>query len=476
MALGNRGRGRWEQIQDSLRNNEQGHVLQFFEQLGEEERLELLQQVEKVDYVALRREVLRLWRPSGAGFIFKPASCTQLASTPAEKEHWRRAEELGRTAIASGHVAVITVAGGQATRLGFDHSKGMFPITPVKGKSLFQLFAEKIHAWERRCGRDIFWLILSSPTNHRETCDFFSKNGNFGLRQVHIFPQGVLPSLDRDGRLILEKKNAVAMHPDGHGGLLEALGRSGLLPMLRENGVEHLSYFQVDNPLAMPIDPAFIGFHIQQQSQFSSRCVVKKYAAEKVGVFVESDGRLRVVEYMDLSAECSCAQDASGRLRFGWANVAIHLFSLDFLEPFCHDCGWQVLPFHLSQKKIPYLNGAGHLVRPVEANGFKLERFIFDLLPRAERALLLEGRREEMFSPVKNAAGLDSVETSQRDQVRQFAEWLSKGRVDLSRDDSGLPPFFLEISPLFADTMEEFLQKWAEMPIKPAVGANFYLE
>ncbi|MDR3117262.1 MAG: UDPGP type 1 family protein [Puniceicoccales bacterium] len=470
------GKNRWEQVQEGLRHNEQGHVLQFFDQLDEEERLVLLRQVESVDYVALRREVLRLWRPSADGFTFKPASCTQLAGTLAEKERWALAGELGRDAIAAGRVAVVTVAGGQATRLGYDHSKGMFPITPVRHRSLFQLFAEKILAWERRCGLSIFWLILSSPANHAETCEFFAANGNFGLDRVHIFPQGMLPSLDRDGRLILEEKNSLAMHPDGHGGLLEALGKSGLLPRLRESGVAHLSYFQVDNPLAMPLDPAFIGFHLQSRSQFSSRCVWKKYAAEKVGVFVESDGRLRVVEYMDLPAECASALDISGQLRFGWANVAIHLFELDFLEPFCRDGGWQLLPLHLSQKKVPYLNGAGHLVRPAEANGIKLERFIFDLLPRAERSLLLEGRREEIFSPVKNAAGLDSVETSRRDQVRRFAEWLSKGKVDIIRDGEGLPPFALEISPLFADTAEEFLQKWAQLPQKPPVAADFYLE
>jgi UDP-N-acetylglucosamine/UDP-N-acetylgalactosamine diphosphorylase len=306
--------------------------------------------------------------------------------------------------------------------------------------------------------------------------EFFAQNGNFGLRELHLFPQGLLPTMDGDGRLILASRDSLAMHPDGHGGVLQALGRtSGLLDRLRRLGVRHLSYFQVDNPLLLPVDPLFIGFHLQERAQISSRCVRKAYAGERVGVFVEMDGRLRVVEYMDLPAECASATDITNQLRFCWANIAAHIFDLEFLIPHCTG-ERSPLPLHLSTKKTPFLNASGHLVRPTEANGIKLERFIFDLLPHAERTLLLEGKREEVFSPAKNLIGLDSVETCRRDQMRQFADWLSKGKADILRDAEGIPPFPLEISPLFADSCREFLRKWGSLDPKPATCANFYLE
>jgi UDP-N-acetylglucosamine/UDP-N-acetylgalactosamine diphosphorylase len=409
-------------------------------------------------------------------FSFRPANCTLLPVTKNEEERWQQAWEVGHSAIAAGKIAAATVAGGQASRLGFPHSKGLFPISPVRNKPLFQIFAEKIRSWEKRVNQKIFWLILSSETNHGEICDFFQKHSNFGLERVRIFPQGMLPTLDLDGRLLMQTKNSLAMHPDGHGGLLEALGNSGLIDTLREDGVAHLSYFQVDNPLAMPLDPHFIGFHLLAGAQLSSRCVQKAYGAEKVGVFVESDDRLRVMEYSDLPAECAAAMDVSNRLRFNWANIAIHLFDLDFLESFCHNAGWQALPFHLSLRKVPFINDAGHLVRPIEPNGIKLERLIFDLLPLTDRTLLLEGRREEIFSPVKNLAGMDSAETSKRDQIRLFAEWLSSGKTDVPRAADGTLPFAIEISPLFADTLEEFLKKWAALDNRPPVVEGFYLE
>ncbi|MDR3316491.1 MAG: UTP--glucose-1-phosphate uridylyltransferase [Puniceicoccales bacterium] len=472
----NRGKVKWNALRDLLIRNDQDHVVPFFENLGEDRHSELLAQLESIDFSQLRREVLRLRRPSCDGSRLRPATCIPLPGTTTEKARWKQAWVDGETVLRRGEVAVITVAGGQGTRLGFDRPKGFFPITPVKGKSLFQLFAEKIRAGECRYGCTVPWLILTGPDHLEETKAFFVEQKNFGLREVYIFAQGQLPTIDMDGKLILSAKDSVAMHPDGHGGLLCALEKIGLLQTLRLPRIRHFSYFQVDNPLASPLDPYFIGFHTGMEAQVSSRCVRKNFPGEKVGVFVESEDRTRVMEYSDLPPECAMATDVSGRLHFGLANVAIHLFEANFLEHFCQAGRSNSLPLHISLRKVPYINAAAHLVRPVEINAIKLERFIFDLLPQAECAVLLEGRREEIFSPVKNSAGLDSVETSKRDQTRQFADWLARGKVDLIRDAGGTPPFFLEIAPSFAVSCEEFLEKWMQLEKKPAVGANFYLE
>ena len=474
----NRGRSRWEALLETLRRNGQEHVIPVFERLPVSKQAGVLAQFEGVDLSLMRREVLKLRRPGNDGLPLKPASCTLLPSTPTEGERWESAFSIGNEVICSGQVAIVSAAGGQGTRFGAAMSKGMVPITPVRGKTLFQLFAERISACESNFSITIPWLILTSPANKMETVEYFDKNNYFNLKEVHIFSQGQLPTLDLDGRLILVSKDCVASHPDGHGGLLLALANSGLFATLNRLGIKHISYHQIDNPLANPMDPYFIGFHVVNGAQMSSRCVRKAYAAEKVGVFVESDGKLRVVEYMDLPPECAAAMDVANMLRFSLANVAMHVFNVAFLEQFhrrTQENKFLDLPLHPSLKRVPYMNPSGHLVRPTEPNAVKLERFIFDLLPHAERTLLLEGRRDEIFSPVKNQAGLDSPETSKRDQVRQFANWLACGKVDIIRDADGTPPFSIEIAPSFASSSREFVEKWSRLEEKPAVVENFYL-
>ncbi|MDR2667472.1 MAG: UTP--glucose-1-phosphate uridylyltransferase [Puniceicoccales bacterium] len=474
----NRGKSRWESLLDMLRRNGQEHLLPPFEKLPPQKQSAIIGQLDGVDLSFMRREVLRLRRHGKDTSAMKPASCTFLPSTQTEEERWERAFAFGEQEIRSGSVAVVSAAGGQSTRLGSIASKGMVPITPVRGKTLFQLFAERISACELRHGVTIPWLILTSQANREETVSYFEQNEYFNLREVHIFAQGQLPTMDLDGRLILASKESIATHSDGHGGLVPAMANCDLFTTLNRLGIKYLSYHQIDNPLAVPVDPYFIGFHIQNSAQMSSRCVRKAYAAEKVGVFVEVDGKLRVIEYMDLPPECASAVDVSNRLRFSLANVAMHIFDVNFLEQFhakAQENKLLDLPLHPSLKRVPYLNAAGHLVRPTEANAVKLERFIFDLLPHAERTLLLEGRREEIFSPIKNQAGLDSPETSRRDQVRQFANWLARGKVDIIRDADGTPPFPIEIAPSFANSAREFVEKWSKLDRKPAVVENFYL-
>jgi UDP-N-acetylglucosamine/UDP-N-acetylgalactosamine diphosphorylase len=475
----NRGKSKWDSTLDMLRRNGQEHVLQFFEYLAPEKQLGVMAQLDGVDLSMLRREVLRLRRSSGDGLRLKPATCIALPTTATDEERWELARTVGNETIRRGEIAIVSAAGGQGTRFGSISSKGMVPITPVRGKTLFQLFAERILSYERRYDISVPWLILTSSTNKEETIEYFERNDYFGLDEVHIFSQGQLPTMDLDGKLILTSKESIATHPDGHGGLILAMGRNGLFTTLNRLAIKHVSYHQIDNPLARPLDEPFVGFHMSAGAQMSSRCVRKAYAAEKVGVFVEIDGKLSVVEYMDLPPECAASLDVANRLRFSLANVAMHMFELSFLEQFYSKApaGKIVdLPLHPSMKRVPYLNGACHLVRPTEPNAVKLERFIFDLLPHADRTVLLEGKREEIFSPIKNQAGLDSPETSKRDQVRQFANWLASGKVDIIRDADGTPPFPIEIAPSFANTSREFVDRWSTLQERPAVIENFYLE
>lgn len=463
-------------MRESFEKNEQSHIFQFYETLTAAEKSAFFSQLAGVDLAPIRREVLKLKKPSFANMAIRPASCIRLPVSGADEQRWGRAFEEGEELIVQGKVGVVTLAGGQGTRLGFDHSKGLLEVTPVRKKNLFQILAEKIMATERRYQHFVPWLIMTSEMNHGETKEFFETHQYFGLRAVHILPQSSLPTVDADGKLLLSSKNSIAMHPDGHGGFFQLFRDSGLLDEFSGLGVEHLSVVQIDNPLIHPVDPHFIGFHASERAEVSSRCVKKTYADEKVGLFVERDGKLSIVEYCDMPADLMRSTDISGRPRFGLANIAAHMISMDFLRNFCKNQGWTELPLHRALRRVPFLNENGKLVRPQEPNGVKLERFLFDILPLASRTMLLEGRREEIFSPIKSLVGVDSLETARRDQIRLWAQWLSEGKADMPLDSDGLPPFPIEISPLFADSKCHFLEAWQGLAVRPAVRENFCLD
>ena len=301
---------------------------------------------------------------------------------------------------------MLVVAGGQGTRLGFDHPKGLFPVGPVTNKGLFQVHAEKVLATRRRYGAAVPFLVMTSGATDEPTREFFAQNGYFGLpkEEVHFFVQGTMPVLDlATGRLLMEAPGRLFLSPDGHGGTLTALASSGLLARLREKGIRHIFYFQVDNPLVKVADPTFLGCHIDKRSEASSRVIPKLGPTDKLGNFVEIDGRCSMIEYSDLPLQMAQATDANGRLRLWAGSPAIHYFEVDFLARVTEGEGQ--LPFHVARKKAAYVDESGRTVQPDKENALKFERFIFDVLPLAERWAVVETSRREEFAPLKNATG-----------------------------------------------------------------------
>jgi UDP-N-acetylglucosamine/UDP-N-acetylgalactosamine diphosphorylase len=204
-----------------------------------------------------------------------PAPYTALPANGGDQAQWDAAVEAGSAAITAGRVAAFTVAGGQGTRLGYDGPKGTYPVTPVSQKTLFQVFAEKIARSGERFGVTIPWFILTSEINNDATVAAFKESDFFGINadSVHFIMQGLVPAVDYSGKILLAEKSKIAMTPDGHGGSLRALVRSGAVAKMEELGVDCVSYFQVDNPIIQCIDPAFIGFHVLGQSELSSKMV-----------------------------------------------------------------------------------------------------------------------------------------------------------------------------------------------------------
>ncbi len=462
----------------------QTQVFAFWDSLNTSQREALLLQMAEVDLA----EVARLHRtlvlnPGAAGLnlaTLLPPVCKRLPEHGGDTVAWAHAESAGESMLRAGRVAAFTVAGGQGTRLGYDGPKGTFAVTPVKRKSLFQVFAEKIAAAGLRYGRPLHWFIMTSHANHEQTEAFFAEHRFFGLdrARVHFFRQGRMPATDFAGKILLETTHSLALSPDGHGGSLRALHRSGALDLLQSEGVDTISYFQVDNPLVRCIDPAFLGFHALSGSEMSSKMVPKANPEEKVGLFCQLDGRLVVVEYSDMPVAMQREINSAGSLRYDASNIAVHLLDREFVRRLSRAdaAGGTTLPFHRADKKIATVDAAGNPVKPGQSNGVKFEMFVFDALPFARNPLLLETRRADDFSPLKNAEGADSPQSARDDQLRQAARWLRTAGVDVTTDTSGLPSISIEISPLFATDVASFIKAWRRLPQKPTLVHGLYLE
>jgi UDP-N-acetylglucosamine/UDP-N-acetylgalactosamine diphosphorylase len=332
----------------------------------------------------------------------------------------------------------------------------------VSEKPLFVCLAEWILAARERYEAAIPWCVMTSPLNHDATVDFFRKHDWLGLGEedVIIFNQGVMPSFEREtGRVLLAAPDEPATNPDGHGGSLKALYESGAIDELAKRGVEHISYTQIDNPLVRVIDPVFLGLHATAEdssAEMSSKMLAKTEPGEKVGVFCVQDGKLGMIEYSDLPEELAAQRDESGDLRFNAGNPAIHILGVQFVRKLNESDGGFALPFHRAVKKVPHVDlDSGERVEPEKPNGVKLETFVFDALPLAEKPLVLETDRIDEFAPIKNASGKDSAATSAAIQTERAARWLESRGVSVPRSEDGSPECVLEISPLTATRPEE---------------------
>lgn len=431
----------YNEIIDRIYAAGQQQVFEAWDQLSDREKIHLMDQLKEADLSLLEKLYSSAGSPDKtAGF--GPEKIIHQPVTEADFRERAYAEETGLEAIRQGRTAAFIVAGGQGSRLGFDGPKGMYPAGPVSGKSLFQFHGEKIRRYSEKYGVSIPWLVMTSEMNNSATCEYFEKMDYFGLdrKDVFIFPQHMIPSLDASGKLVLESPGSLFRNPDGHGGSLNALKDSGVLDMLKSRGIDIISYFQVDNPLTKIIDPVFVGYHILRKADVSSKAIMKNGPEEKVGVFVRfDDGRSGVVEYSDLPAEKAEQTDDSGILLYSAGSVAIHLFSVSFIERITS--GTLSLPYHTARKKISIWREG----RMQQTDGLKFEKFVFDSLPMADRTMVMEISREEEFAPIKNAEGADSPETSRALMEGLYRKWLRERNIDLPDKTKAV-----EISPLTA--------------------------
>ncbi len=459
-------------LTQKLAGTGQEHLLRFYNDLAPERQARLEAQVSALDIGLMNQladEYVKRKPELHLPKDIRPVTAYPRKPGDDQKKLYADARATGEALLKAGKIAAFLVAGGQGTRLGYDGPKGEYPVTPIHHKPLFQVFAEQLLAYSRDYGVTVPWYVMTSDVNDAPTRAFFDKYAFFGYprQDVFFFQQGMMPAFSMDGKLLLGDKDSLALSPDGHGGSLRAIERSGALADMRRRGVEHLSYFQVDNPLVHVIDPLFLGLHAMTGSEMSSKTVPKAAALEKVGNFVIADGVLQVIEYSDLPEELAKQTNADGSLRFNNGSIAIHALSVAFVERLNHG-GSLKLPWHRAEKKVPYVDETGAAVKPDKPNAIKLEQFVFDAIPLAKNAIVYTTDRSEEFSPVKNAEGTDSPATCRRDQVRRAARWLKTADVNVPLGPDGEPSALIEISPLYAISADQLAQRSP----KPALAAG----
>ncbi len=449
----------------------QQHLLAFWDTLSPEQQRHLEDQIQSLD-LAQRQKLTSgqdhapNWSDLAARAESPPA--IRLGDTAPRFKHGD-ALEAGEAALANGRVAMILAAGGQGTRLGFDHPKGMFSIGPLSGRTLFQMHVDRLRAMSRRFGRKIPLWIMTSPATDTETREYFRRHENLGLSadELTIFCQGSMPAVDaQTGQVLLSGKDEIALSPDGHGGLVAALDRHGLLADAHHRGIDQFFYAQVDNPLVQVLDPTLIGYHLLAQSEMTTQVVKKRFALEKVGNVVSIDGKIQIIEYSDLPAKYAEQTNPDGSLKLWAGNIAVHVFDVAFIRRVVKFADG--LPFHRALKPVPYVDRTGRLVKPTTANAIKFERFVFDLLPLAEQAIVVEGDAREVFAPVKNADGAptDTPAATKAALIALHHNWLRLANCTI---DDGV---MVEIHPAWALDAAEVKRK-ITTPIHFA--ANTYL-
>jgi UDP-N-acetylglucosamine/UDP-N-acetylgalactosamine diphosphorylase len=452
-------------LRERLSAHGQEHVMRFWDGLDGEGRERLLRDVQSIDLDQLDDLVETLVRrdpdPPDTAHV-RAGAVTRLPRSDQEREECRAAARAGEAMLAAGEVAVVVVAGGQGTRLGFDAPKGTYPIGPVSGATLFQIHAEKVRALGRRHGRTLPLYVMTSPANHGQTQAFFEEHDGFGLDHLRLFVQGQMPAVDREsGRILLAARDHVALSPDGHGGIVAALARAdgGPSPLeeMAEMGVRTIFYYQVDNPMVDVGDPVFLGLHRRARAEASFKVVEKRDPAEKVGLVVEIGGRAQVIEYSDLPSELGERRRDDGGLELWAGSIALHVFERDFVERLA--TGDVRLPFHRAVKKVAHVDDDGRPVEPDEPNAVKFERFIFDALPLARRWTIVETDRRLEFEPLKNASGTESPDTVRARMSERYAGWLEQAGAKVRRAPDGSVPFAIEISPLYALDAQELASK-----------------
>ena len=386
----------------------QTHLLSQYEKLDNEKKEYLLNQIINIDFDGLNKlyENTKKEIESGKDLI-EPISYI-------EKEKildYEKYMEIGAEEIKNGKLAVVTMAGGQGTRLGHNGPKGTYILNiKPEAKSLFEILCDNLKDAKNKYDVIIPWYIMTSRENNAQTVEFFEKNNYFNYPKdaIKFFVQGELPMIDTKGKVLLTEEGIIKEAADGHGGIFEAMFKNNVVEDMKKRNVEWIFIGPIDNPLAKMVDEVLIGLAKENKVLEVGKSLVKANPSEKVGVFCKKNGKPSVVEYTEITEEMANEVDDNNSLVYGESHINCNMFNIKGLEII----GNQKLPYHSAFKKATYLDEQGNIIKPEEPNAYKFESFIFDAFNKLEEMLILRVKREEEFAPVKNKEGVDSADTA----------------------------------------------------------------
>ncbi len=395
---------------DILKMYNQEHIIKLIEKLDEDKKQALIEQISKIDFHQLKE----LYDNTKKEIEIKENKIEPLPYLDKKKlseEQKGEFQRLGEAILEKGEYAVVTMAGGQGTRLGHPGPKGTFKLDVYgKGKYLFEILAENLKEANQKYGKIIPWYIMTSKENNNETIEFMKKHNYFGYDKdsVRFFTQSELPLLDVNGKLLVGKDMKIKEASDGNGGTYSSLRASGCLAEMKEKGIKWVFIGSVDNALLKMADTILLGMAIDKKVQIASKSVVKANPHERVGVFCKMNGHPKVIEYTELPEKMAEEVDDEGELKYGESHIMCNLYTIEAIEKISKE----TLIYHSAFKKNAYIDENGKEVIPTEPNSYKFESFIFDAFELFDDIAILRGKREDDFAPVKNKDGVDSPKTA----------------------------------------------------------------
>ena len=401
---------KYEQANEILKKYNQEHLLNFYDNLENDKKEELLNQIININFEQLENLYKNINNVQNSKAEIKPIEYIDKEKlTEEQKEKYYN---KGIDIIKQNKFAVVIMAGGQGTRLGHNGPKGTFFLGLEPDKSLFEIFCDKLKEIKNKFDVVVPWYLMTSKENNMETVNFFEENNYFEYPKEYIkfFIQDEIPMIDKEGKVILTEEGLIKQAANGHGGIFESMFKNSIVEDLKQKGIEWIFIGPVDNPLVQMTDEIMLGLAVEKNAMAVGKSIVKANPQEKVGVFCKKNGRPSVVEYTEITKEMSEMTDENGELLFGESHINCNLFNIKSIEKI----GTDKLPYHTAFKKATYMNKEGEIIVPDEPNCYKFETFIFDAFEKLENMQILRGKREEEFAPVKNKEGTDSPETARK--------------------------------------------------------------
>ncbi len=399
-----------ENIVEALRRYHQDNIINILNKVDDVTKQKMLNQIKDINLEELRELLDNTKETAGIDLNkIKPIKSTN--KDKLSKEEIEKYEGLGTDVIKNNKFAVVTMSGGQGTRLGFNGPKGTFKINvEPKPKYLFEIIVDTLLEANKQYGVTIPWYIMTSEENDKTIKEFMKQHNNFGYKNEYIkyFKQGELPLIDTQGNLLVDENFNVRLASNGNGSIFESMRAKGVLDDMSSRGIEWVYIGSIDNVLLKMVDILLMGIAIEQGSLIATRSIFKNNPRERIGSLCSYNGKIKVIEYSELPEPMIEAVDENGELLYGESHVMCNLFNIEALKL----VSTQKLPYHKAFKKYSYIDGNLNLVVPEEPNAYKFEYFIFDSFEYFDKISILRGKREEDFAPVKNAKGVDSPETA----------------------------------------------------------------